>query len=60
MTDSFLFGVFPYIAFSLAIFGGVYGYFAERLVHIFTIPITYLWRPFQVVIWNQRRREAEE
>lgn len=23
-----------------------------RLVHIFTVPITYLWRPFQVVIWN--------
>jgi nitrate reductase gamma subunit len=26
-----------------------------RLVHIFTVPITYLWRPFQVVIWNRRR-----
>jgi nitrate reductase gamma subunit len=23
-----------------------------RLVHIFTVPITYLWRPYQVVIWN--------
>lgn len=25
-----------------------------RLVHIFTVPITYLWRPYQVVIWNRR------
>ncbi len=24
-----------------------------RLVHIFTFPITYLWRPYQVVIWNR-------
>ncbi len=26
-----------------------------RLVHIFTVPITYLWRPYQVVIWNRRQ-----
>jgi nitrate reductase gamma subunit len=25
-----------------------------RLVHLVTVPITYLWRPYQVVIWNQR------
>ena len=25
-----------------------------RLVHIVTFPITYLWRPYQVVIWNRR------
>lgn len=25
-----------------------------RLVHAVTYPITYLWRPFQVVIWNRR------
>jgi len=25
-----------------------------RLVHIVTAPITYLWRPYQVVIWNRR------
>jgi len=25
-----------------------------RLVHIVTYPITYLWRPIQVVIWNRR------
>ena len=24
-----------------------------RLVHVFTVPITYLWRPYQVVIWNR-------
>jgi len=25
-----------------------------RLVHVFTVPITYLWRPYQVVIWNRK------
>jgi nitrate reductase gamma subunit len=25
-----------------------------RLVHLVTFPITYLWRPYQVVIWNRR------
>ncbi len=25
-----------------------------RLVHVFTIPITYLWRPYQVVIWMRK------
>jgi len=25
-----------------------------RLVHVVTFPITYLWRPYQVVIWNRR------
>ena len=25
-----------------------------RLVHILTVPVTYLWRPYQVVIWNRR------
>jgi len=25
-----------------------------RLVHVVTFPITYLWRPIQVVIWNRR------
>lgn len=29
-----------------------------RLVHLVTFPITYLWRPYQVVIWNARRRAA--
>jgi nitrate reductase gamma subunit len=27
-----------------------------RLVHLVTFPITYLWRPIQVVIWNRRRQ----
>lgn len=27
-----------------------------RLVHIFTMPITYLWRPFQVAIWNTPKK----
>ncbi|MBI4543553.1 MAG: respiratory nitrate reductase subunit gamma [Gemmatimonadetes bacterium] len=27
-----------------------------RLVHLVTVPITYLWRPYQVVIWNRRPR----
>lgn len=29
-----------------------------RLVHIVTVPITYLWRPYQVVIWNRRPGRA--
>jgi len=29
-----------------------------RLVHVVTVPITYLWRPYQVVIWNRRPRRA--
>ncbi|MER3398629.1 MAG: respiratory nitrate reductase subunit gamma [Chloroflexota bacterium] len=27
----------------------------SRLVHIIALPITYLWRPYQVVVWNVRR-----
>ncbi len=27
-----------------------------RLVHIFTVPVGYLWRPYQVVIWLRGRR----
>jgi nitrate reductase gamma subunit len=26
-----------------------------RLVHLLAFPIAYLWRPYQVVIWNRRR-----
>ncbi len=29
-----------------------------RLVHLVTVPITYLWRPYQVVIWNRRPRQV--
>ena len=29
-----------------------------RLVHLVTVPITYLWRPYLVVIWNRRRVQA--
>lgn len=32
----------------------------SRLVHIFTFPITYLWRPYQTVVWNRRERHIEE
>jgi nitrate reductase gamma subunit len=31
-----------------------------RLVHLVTFPLTYLWRPYQVVIWNRRPRLAPE
>jgi nitrate reductase gamma subunit len=32
-----------------------------RLVHIFTVPISYLWRPYQLVIWNRRsQRRADQ
>lgn len=29
-----------------------------RLVHLVMFPIHYLWRPYQVVIWNRRRGRA--
>jgi nitrate reductase gamma subunit len=29
-----------------------------RMVHVFTFPVTYLWRPYQVVIWNRRQNRA--
>jgi len=29
-----------------------------RLVHLVTVPITYLWRPYQVVIWNRQLRAS--
>ena len=25
-----------------------------RLVHLISVPLSYLWRPYQVVIWNRR------
>ncbi|MCW5960705.1 MAG: respiratory nitrate reductase subunit gamma [Pyrinomonadaceae bacterium] len=28
----------------------------SRLVHMFSIPISYLWRPFQIVKWNWDRK----
>ncbi len=32
-----------------------------RLVHIFTVPLSYLWRPYQLVLWNRRpRRRADQ
>lgn len=27
-----------------------------RLVHLITFPVTYWWRPYQVVIWNRRQK----
>jgi nitrate reductase gamma subunit len=29
-----------------------------RLVHLVTLPLSYLWRPYQIVIWNRRARSA--
>jgi nitrate reductase gamma subunit len=26
-----------------------------RLIHFLTVPIQYLWRPYQLVIWNRKR-----
>jgi nitrate reductase gamma subunit len=26
-----------------------------RLIHFLTVPLQYLWRPYQVVIWNRKR-----
>jgi NNP family nitrate/nitrite transporter-like MFS transporter len=30
----------------------------SRLVHALTVPLGYLWRPFQVVVWNRARGAA--
>ncbi len=27
----------------------------SRLVHMLSVPVAYLWRPFQLVIWNRRK-----
>ncbi len=38
----------------------VFGFFLialfpfTRLVHVVTVPVTYLWRSYQVVVWNRR------
>jgi nitrate reductase gamma subunit len=29
-----------------------------RLVHMITVPITYLWRPYQVVVWYRDQRQT--
>jgi nitrate reductase gamma subunit len=29
----------------------------SRLVHMLVVPIHYLWRPYQLVIWNGNRRK---
>jgi NNP family nitrate/nitrite transporter-like MFS transporter len=31
----------------------------SRLVHALSVPLGYLWRPFQVVVWNRDRAAAE-
>lgn len=36
---------------------GVYGF--TRLVHVFAFPITYLWRPYQLVVWDKNPEEEE-
>lgn len=44
----------------LHIFGGFFIILLfpfTRLVHIVSVPIAYLWRPLQVVIWNKPPRE---
>lgn len=30
----------------------------SRLVHMLIVPLQYLWRPYQIVIWNWNRRRA--
>jgi len=36
----------------------VFGF--SRLVHMLVVPIHYLWRPYQVVIWNWNRRRVRK
>ena len=30
----------------------------SRLVHALAVPVPYLWRPYQVVVWNRKRWEG--
>ncbi len=32
----------------------------SRLVHIVTVPVTYLWRPYQKVVWGRRPEGPEQ
>jgi nitrate reductase gamma subunit len=39
---------------------GLIGLFSfTRLVHVLVAPVPYLWRPYQLVIWNRARRRRE-
>jgi nitrate reductase gamma subunit len=31
----------------------------SRLVHLVMLPLQYLWRPYQVVIWNRRKEKTD-
>ncbi|HVP22551.1 MAG TPA: respiratory nitrate reductase subunit gamma [Conexivisphaerales archaeon] len=31
-----------------------------KLIHMFTLPVTYLWRPYQLAIWNRSKRGVVE
>ena len=31
-----------------------------RLVHFLILPVNYLWRPYQVVVWNRNRRSIRQ
>jgi nitrate reductase gamma subunit len=31
-----------------------------RLIHIITVPLGYLWRPWQLVIWVRKHHRAPE
>ena len=31
-----------------------------RLVHIFTVPLSYLWRPYQITIWNNDHAKGKD
>jgi nitrate reductase gamma subunit len=31
----------------------------SRLVHLVMLPLQYLWRPYQVVIWNRQKEKTD-
>ena len=37
------------------VLAGVFGF--SRLVHALVVPVHYLWRPYQIVVWNWNRRK---
>lgn len=31
----------------------------SRLVHMLSVPLAYLWRPYQIVMWHRRRQQTQ-
>lgn len=51
----------PFVRFHFVLgFGVILLFPFSRLVHVVKLPVWYLWRPYQVVVWNRRPRPRGE